>query len=221
MFIQSIFFVYPIYRMVLLLELFKGTGSYSKVAERLGISVISVDIEAKFNPTILTNILDWDYTQIPIPDIITASPPCETFSILITTHKVKVRDYLGDMRPLTEKGLNGDRVLFKTIEIIKYFLEKNPKLKFAIENPRGFMRRMKCMEDPIIKHRDTTWYSLYGMPYRKPTDFWSNIDGGLGLKIGKVKDEPKLTKSIECMKVLTDKYVIPDELCETILSKLI
>jgi site-specific DNA-cytosine methylase len=206
--------------MVLLLELFKGTGSYSKVAERMGLDIISVDMVEKFKPTILTNILEWDYTTIPIPDIITASPPCETFSILITTHKNKVRDYLGDMRPLTPKGENGDRVLFKTLEIIKYFLEKNPKLKFAIENPRGFMRRMPCMSEEPIKHRDNTWYSMYGMPYRKPTDFWSNIDGGLKLKVGKKKDEQKLTRHIEGMK-LTDKYVIPAELCETILTKLI
>ena len=206
---------------MLLLELFKGTGSYSKVAERLGIDVISVDIEKKFNPTILTNILEWDYTKIPIPDIITASPPCETFSRLISSHKVKVRDYMGDMRPLTEKGLNGDRVLFKTIEIIKYFLSKNPNIKFAIENPAGFMQRMLCMKDPIIKHKEITWYSLYGMPYRKPTNFWSNIDGGLGLKIGKVKDEPQLTKDIQGMSTLTNKYIIPDELCEVILNKLI
>jgi hypothetical protein len=77
------------------------------------------------------------------------------------------------------------------------------------------------MQDPIIKHKEITWYSLYGMTYRKPTNFWSNIDGGLGLKIGKVKDEPPLTKDIQGIKTLTNKYIIPDELCEVILNKLI
>jgi site-specific DNA-cytosine methylase len=205
--------------MVLLLELFKGTGSFSKAANTLGINVISVDIVKEFNPTIHTNILDWDYTKIPIPDIITASPPCETFSILISTHKVKVRDYSGDMKPLTEKGEIGDKVLFKTLEIIKYFLDKNPKLKFSIENPLGFMKKMPCMKEPPILHMDTTWYSMYGFTHRKPTNFWSNIEGGLKLKIGKMKEETPLKQSIQFMK-LKDKYAMPQDLCIEILTKL-
>jgi hypothetical protein len=206
--------------MPLLLELFKGTGSYSKVAEQLGIDVISLDIMKKFNPTICMSILDWDYTTIDIPDIITASPPCETFSRLIATHKNKVRNYLTDMKPLNAKGELGDAVLLKTIEIIKYFLEKNPNLKFVIENPVGFMRRMPCMSEPPILNINTCWYSFYGMPYRKPTDFWSNVPDGLNLKPYCKKDEPPTTTYI-CSIPLKDRYRIPTELVIDILNALL
>jgi len=116
-----------------LLELFKGTGSQSKAAVQLGIkpeNIISVDIDDKWKPTIKADILNLEYKDLPVPDIITASPPCETFSLLIATHKNKVRDYKGDMKPLNRKGEIGDLVLFKTIEIIKYFLDKS-KLKIC------------------------------------------------------------------------------------------
>ena len=107
-----------------MLELFKGTGSQSKAALQLGIkpeNIISVDIDEKWKPTIKADILNLEYKDLPVPDIITASPPCETFSILIVTHKDKVRDYGGDMKPLNRKGEIGDLVLFKTIEIIKLY----------------------------------------------------------------------------------------------------
>jgi site-specific DNA-cytosine methylase len=196
---------------MLLLELFKGTGSFSKVAEEFNMEVISLDIDPISTPTILTNILDWDYTTIPIPDFITASPPCETFSILIAGHKDKVRDYKGDMRPLNKKGELGDAVLFKTIEIIKYFLSKNPNLKFSIENPRGFMRKMNCMKE-FIEH--TTLYSHYDFPYHKATNFWSNIP----LNIIQVKDQPRrVLESVMLDYNLRDRYRIPPDLCRDIL----
>jgi len=204
---------------MLLLELFSGTGSYTKVAKELGLDVISVDIVPKFNPTILIDILDWDYTTIPIPDLITASPPCQTFSPLISSHKVRVRN-LKTMEPLTLKGEIGDKLLFKTIEIIKYFLQKNQNLKFVIENPRGYMRFMECMNQEPIKFMDITWYSMYDAPYRKPTNFWSNLENGLSLRVGDKKIEPILTQKIEKMK-LEDKYKIPPSLCLDILNKLI
>ena len=43
------------------LEIFKGIGSVGKVFERVGWEVISVDIESRFEPTHLANVLEWDY----------------------------------------------------------------------------------------------------------------------------------------------------------------
>ena len=70
-----------------LLELFKGTGSISKVAEKMGFNIVSLDIEEKYKPDILTDILKWDYKKFYydtgfIPDFIWASPPCNTYSTL-------------------------------------------------------------------------------------------------------------------------------------------
>ena len=48
------------------LELFKGTGSVGHVAKEYGFEVISLDNEAKFNPDILMDIMEWDYKSFPI-----------------------------------------------------------------------------------------------------------------------------------------------------------
>lgn len=208
-----------------MLELFKGTGSQSKAALQLGVkpeNIISVDIDDKWKPTIKADILNLEYKDLPVPDIITASPPCETFSLLIATHKNKVRDYKGNMKPLNRKGEIGDLVLFKTIEIIKYFLGKNPNLKFVIENPRGFMVKMKCMSQPPIRYLCEAWYSCYGYTYRKPTHFWSNVP--LELKKGKIIEDQVGTKSKKTEMLsfnLTQRYSMPPELCVSILSQLL
>jgi len=208
-----------------MLELFKGTGSQSKAAIKLGIlekNIVSLDFDKKFNPTICCDIIDLDYTKLDIPDIITASPPCETFSILIQTHKNKVRDYKGDMRPLNAKGEKGDAVLFKTIEIIKYFLSKNPNLKFVIENPVGYMRKMPCMTEPPITFMGVAWYSCYGYTYRKPTNFWSNIN--LDLKKGKKIETEVGTKSDKTNMLdfrLKQRYSMPEQLCNELIIQLL
>ena len=43
------------------LELFKGTGSFGKVAKRMNLDVISLDNVEKYKPDILTDILDLDF----------------------------------------------------------------------------------------------------------------------------------------------------------------
>ena len=48
------------------LELFSGTGSVGKCCKELGLNVVSVDLESKFNPTHLCNIMDFDYKQYPV-----------------------------------------------------------------------------------------------------------------------------------------------------------
>ena len=47
------------------LELFAGTGSMGRAFERLGWTVVSVDICAKSKPTLVVDILQWDYTVSP------------------------------------------------------------------------------------------------------------------------------------------------------------
>ena len=73
-----------------LLELFSGTGSVGKVAKTLpeGFEVISVDNNKKANPTICTDILEWDYKQFEPGyfEVIWASPPCDTFSRMLYCH---------------------------------------------------------------------------------------------------------------------------------------
>lgn len=63
-----------------LLELFAGSRSIGKVAERFNINVFSTDIEPYDNIDYVVDILDIDFNNIPfIPDIIWASPPLYFF----------------------------------------------------------------------------------------------------------------------------------------------
>ncbi len=162
-----------------LLELFKGTGSVGKVARKLGYDVVSLDFEEKYNPDILTDILKWNYKELPTPDYIWASPPCNTFSPL--AYPLKERN-IDNAKPYSDRAKLGTKILYKTLEIIDYFLKKNPKLKFCIENPHGMMRKDPKMEKLPM---ETTKYCLYGDEKYKPTDFWSNYK--LDLKQGNCK----------------------------------
>eukprot|EP01051_Picozoa_sp_SAG22_P018064 SAG22_NODE_2940_length_2088_cov_3.696833_1_plen_329_part_10 len=120
------------------LELFSGTGSVGKIAEKIrGCHVVSVDVEpetAGYNPTVVCDVLKLDYKNLGfIPDVIWASPPCQTYSGMASgAHRTKA-----DMTPKTAVGKLGKKILEKTVEIISYFYDLNPNLKFYMENPHG------------------------------------------------------------------------------------
>lgn len=59
------------------LELFAGSRSIGKMAERMGMKVYSSDINDFQNINYVVDILNFDVNKIPFkPDIIWASPPC-------------------------------------------------------------------------------------------------------------------------------------------------
>lgn len=65
-----------------LLELFAGSRSIGSVGEELGMKVFSSDINNFENIDYVTDILEFDVTNVPfIPDVIWASPPCTFFSV--------------------------------------------------------------------------------------------------------------------------------------------
>jgi site-specific DNA-cytosine methylase len=188
-----------------LLELFKGTGSVGKVAKKLGYKVTSLDFEEKFHPDIQTDILKWNYKDFPAPDFIWASPPCNTFSPLA---------YIWNERdtetavPFSPRAKLGTKILYKTLEIISYFLKKNPHMKFCIENPVGMMRKDKKM---MKLNRESTYYCHYGDKRRKHTDFWSNFPLDLNQKPPKEQFVPVANLPLE------ERYRIPSRLIKHIL----
>ena len=140
-----------------LLELFSGTKSVGKVAERLGYEVTSLDLILPADINI--DILDWDYTIYPTGyfDVIHASPPCTEYSRAKTTGVRKI-DY-------------ANSIVKKTLEIMDYF---QPKY-YIIENPQsGLLKEQSFMYG--IPYTDVD-YCKYGMPYRKRTRLWNNVLG--------------------------------------------
>jgi len=154
---------------MLLIELFSGTGSVGKVARRRGWKVISVDNDPAHQPTYVADVLRLPYKTLPVPDFVWASPPCTTYSY--AAHWVHHREP-GTGRALSGDAKQADRIVRHTMKMIRYWLTQNPNLRFCIENPRGYLRKLPEMRG---LERTTTQYSFYGFPIRKTTDFWTNF----------------------------------------------
>lgn len=206
-----------------LLELFKGTGSVGKVAKRMGMEVMSVDWLDKYKPDITADILEWDYKAFHketgfVPDLLWASPPCNTFSTLAYVFKERNTK---NAKPISKRAKEGTAILYRTLEIVEYFQKLNPKLLYVLENPRGMMRLDEKIKQ--LPHRDTTLYCLYNDVRRKPTDFFNNVDL-------KLKDAEEHRNDIACKKdkligvvelPLNKRYAIPPKLVRTILSRMV
>ena len=149
-----------------LLELFAGSRSVGKVAEKKHMEVFSVDWTQYENIDLAIDIEELQIFDLPfIPDVIWASPDCTTYSIsAISTHR-------DGQDPKTEYALKCDNTNKHFINLIKECLYFKPNLVFFIENPRGMLRHMDFMKN---FNRHTVWYCQYGDDRAKPTDVWTN-----------------------------------------------
>jgi len=137
-----------------ILELFAGSRSFSKAAEKLGHKTFTVDWEGYDKIDLQIDIKDLKIEDIPfVPDIVWASPDCTTYTIAaISTHRNKTE-------PKTQYAKECDITNQHFISLIKQWLEINPDMVFFIENPRGMLRHMPFMKD---FKRHTVWYCLGG-----------------------------------------------------------
>ena len=144
-----------------LLELFAGSRSIGVVAEQMGHTVCSVDVEKFNNIDIAIDIIKLTADMLPfMPDMVWASPPCTTYSIAaISSHR-------RGCSPFSLLAIESDELIKHTLELIK-----NIGCIFYIENPVGMLRKM-----PFMKNIDraTITYCSYGDIRMKPTDIWSN-----------------------------------------------
>lgn len=151
------------------LELFAGSRSIGKMAERMGMEVYSSDINNFEGIHYVADILEFDVGKVPFkPDIIWASPPYTSFSVASIGRHWYLNDK-GNPQPKTESAELGKRLALKTIEIIEYF---DPTY-FFIENPRGMLRKMDFMNNKNFWRTSVT-YCQYGDERMKPTDIWTN-----------------------------------------------
>ncbi len=201
------------------LELFAGSRSIGKVADRLAFEVYSSDIEQFGDIDYVTDILEFDVAKIPfVPDIIWASCPCTAFSVAaIGKNWTKVGDDYIPKNPRAEFGL---KLVQKTLEIIEHF---NPTY-FFIENPRGMLRKMPIMAKLA---RQGVTYCQYGDTRMKPTDIWTNSTKWIPRPMCKNGDPchvaaPRGSKTgTQGLKGAYERSKIPEDLCFEILKSCI
>ncbi len=174
------------------LELFSGTHSIGKVAEKMGWEVISLDRD--LGPTndgytsskhIKKDILEWDYKNEYKEgdfDLITASPVCLWWSKLRHSWINRKSKTINPDGSIVKKedlerdiDLYGKPMVNKCFEIIDYFKPKH----WWIENPAT--GKMKNYIESDYPHYNTYYdvdyckYSDFG--YKKTTRFWTNLKG--------------------------------------------
>ena len=152
------------------IELFAGTGSFSKVAKGLGHSIFATDIQQvdeDFPIHLLVDVRDLrgsSFPQVMKPvDFLWASPPCEGFSVAAIG-----KSWNHDNTPKSDTARHGLELVEHTWRLID---ELEPTWWF-IENPRGKLRKLPVMDRAPIRH--TVTYCQYGDTRMKPTDIWTN-----------------------------------------------
>jgi site-specific DNA-cytosine methylase len=193
------------------IDLYAGRKGWSKPAERRGHHFLSIDWDERFDVDVHADILmltkRWFVKRgFGKPDIILASPPCESYSVGSFRHhwlatcvcvcgrKLErvsgerwehIRPTVGHRAKPVEGTFNVEpksetgvtgQALLRKTLEIIEWLQP---LFFVIENPRALMRRM-----PELEHleRRTVTYCQYGKHYMKPTDLWGGFPKSLKLK---------------------------------------
>jgi hypothetical protein len=198
------------------LELFAGSRSVGKQAEKLGMNVFSSDLIEFEGIDYAISILDFDVSKVPFqPDIIWASPPCTSFSVASIGHHWTGGK--GAYIPKTDGARLGLELVKKTLEIIDHF---KPTYWF-MENPRGVLRKL-----PVVQglKRNTVTYCQYGDERMKPTDIWTNSNVWVPRPMCKNGDPchvaaPRGSRTgTQGRSNAYERSKIPDELCQEILK---
>jgi hypothetical protein len=171
------------------LELCSGYGSFSRVARKYGHSTFTVDIDVKYSPDMVADILTLPYWRWENKiDVLWISPPCTEFS----------RAYRGFP---SEKAIRIFRRAFELRDLIK------PRF-YIIENPVG------RAEWFISERYETVYYCTWGFKYPKPTRLWTNVP--IENRACAHRYHMKMS---ECEHSADARGAIPDELLSHILRK--
>lgn len=239
-----------------------GNGSYTKGVKDLNdkglcdieIHPIGIDIERKNNHFINLNLADYSrlfgnntlfdtLDKLPKPDLIIASPPCESWSNASAIpngnacwKKEDLSDSLFEPQrepsPFTirsnsdyEQAYNNykyDRQFMKRVNgelcvfnTIEIIKRYKPEF-FIIENPASG-RIWRYIEEVIgfeLPFKNPTRYNNYGYPIQKPTKFASNLD----LQLNNEANKPEVTWQ-DFSTPYNERSNIPQELVKEIFTK--
>jgi len=209
-----------------LLELFKGTGSVGKTFTKIypDSEIVSLDILKKYNPTICSDILDWDYKSYETGyfDIIWASPECKIYSTLQQSLLInkwgKTRDE--QKYNLEEARRANDKYVLRVLDIIYYFRPE----KWYIENP--WSSNMKMIPQLAILPSYRFDYCRFGYDYQKPTRIWSNqyfndMKCNCFFRKTKLPNKHKITIGNFGTQAHTvdERYAVPEKLVEHLVER--
>ncbi len=163
-----------IQKMKLALDIFSGSGSFSKVSSSLGYETISLDIRRRkgvCEPTIKANILDLpdDFFCSLNPSVVWVGLPCDIWSNASGGFHLDK-----DFNPKTKKAVEHLAIFKKTTSMLKLL----SAAYFFIENPRGKLRNypglLKFMNETNSVIKECT-LSSYGFSTTKPTNIITNF----------------------------------------------
>ena len=164
------------------LDLFSGLGGWSAAFRDRGHEVITLDIDPKFKPDIVKDILEVNnIADLGEFDVILASPPCEVFSIAAAwLHHWKKEN--GKYVPNDQRAILAKQIAEHTFSLLEHSTAKF----YVIENPRGFMRHIIRMPDAQInwckyvsedekKKLSKSFHDKRKSAYFKATDLWGKL----------------------------------------------
>lgn len=158
---------------MLIFDLFSGTGSATQAFKDAGHTVITFEIDSKFNATEITDVMGLDaktlLSKYGRPDFIWASPPCTAFSVAAIS-----RNWIsGGEKPIArrQESVLAMRLVERARDLI---IELNPYFGYLIENPRGMLRKLEILQNLKL---NTVTYCQYGDSRMKPTDLWGDVPG--------------------------------------------
>lgn len=156
---------------MLVFDFFAGTGSSTRAFADAGDTVITFELDTKFQVTENVDIMDLtaDYLLETYgrPDFVWGSPPCTAFSVAAIGHHW----IAGGVHPVprTPQAEYNQKLVWKMRELAE---QLNPRFGFLIENPRGMLRKLPPVQG--LEQRTVT-YCQYGDARQKPTDIWGTV----------------------------------------------
>ena len=158
--------------MAFVLDLWCGTKSATKIWADMGHTVVSVDFDATFEPTICRDI-----AQVQPHELLDltdgegflfgwASPQCTIYSLM----NMRWNTHFIDGEPATHEAVAQNYRVEYTIRLL------NKLCKYwVLENPRAMLRTQPFMRE---LPRETVSYCRYGDSRMKPTDLWGRFPRG-------------------------------------------